>query len=87
MMLDNEFEVRLKLPGGAGDGTNREAYITDLDVETLKRANGILNASEEERGAWVEGPTTQLIGQPAMLLPDFSQNREGEVVDLDELMA
>ncbi|KAL4872260.1 hypothetical protein BDV12DRAFT_152588 [Aspergillus spectabilis] len=87
MMLDNEFEVRLKLPGGAGDGTNREAYITDLDVETLKRANGILNATEEERGAWVEGPATQLIGQPAMLLPDFSQNREGEVVDLDELMA
>ncbi len=87
MMLDNEFEVRLKLPGGAGDGTNREAYITDLDVETLKRANGILSASEEERGAWVDGPSGQLIGQPAMLLPDFSQNPEAENVDIDELMS
>ncbi|KAL4989839.1 hypothetical protein BDW68DRAFT_175594 [Aspergillus falconensis] len=87
MMLDNEFEVRLKLPGGAGDGTNREAYITDLDVETLKRANGILDATEEERGAWIGGTEGQLIGQPVMLLPGFSQNQEGEAVDIDELMA
>ncbi|KAL2870031.1 putative C2H2 finger domain protein [Aspergillus lucknowensis] len=86
MMLDNEFEVRLKLPGGASDGTSREAYVTDLDVETLKRANGILNASEEERGAWVDASSTQLIGQPAMLLQGFSQPHEGEV-DIDELMA
>ncbi|KAL4969332.1 putative C2H2 finger domain protein [Aspergillus stella-maris] len=85
MMLDNEFEVRLKLPGGPGDGTNREAYITDLDVETMKRANGILDATEEERGPWTDGPATQLIGQPAMLLPDFSQNED--VVDIDELMS
>ncbi|KAL3479018.1 hypothetical protein BJX99DRAFT_95461 [Aspergillus californicus] len=86
MMLDNEFEVRLKLPGGAGDGTNREAYITDLDVETLKRANGIHNANDEERGVWIDGPSSQLIGQPAMLLPDFSRVHEGEV-DIDELMS
>jgi hypothetical protein len=31
MMLHNEFEVRMKLPDGKG-------YVTDLDVETLKRA-------------------------------------------------
>ena len=54
MMLDNEFEVRLKLPGGVGDGTNREAYITDLDVETLKRAEGVLSANEDEKGPWLE---------------------------------
>ncbi|KAL2802649.1 hypothetical protein BJX63DRAFT_414498 [Aspergillus granulosus] len=86
MMLDNEFEVRLKLPAGAGDGTNREAYITDLDVETLKRADGILNATEEERGAWIDGPSSQLIGQPAMLLPDFPRAHEGEV-DIDGFMS
>ncbi|KAL4897871.1 hypothetical protein BDV59DRAFT_51382 [Aspergillus ambiguus] len=28
--------------GGAGDGTNSVAYITDLDIETLKRAEGRL---------------------------------------------
>lgn len=85
-MLDNEFEVRLKLPGGAGDGTNREAYITDLDVETLKRAEGVLNATEEERGPWIEGPSTRLIGQPAMLLPELPQG-QGEEVDIDELLS
>lgn len=85
MMLDNEFEVRLKLPGGAGDGTNRDAYITDLDVETMKRAEGVFSATAEERGPWTDGPSTHLIGQPAMLLPGLSSQPEDEV-DIDELM-
>ncbi|PYH81710.1 hypothetical protein BO82DRAFT_283528 [Aspergillus uvarum CBS 121591] len=83
MMLDNEFEVRLKLPGGAGDGTNREAYVTDLDVETLKRAEGVLSANDEERGPWLSGSTTQMIGRPAVPLPDVAYLHE----NLDELMA
>ncbi|PYH47662.1 putative C2H2 finger domain protein [Aspergillus saccharolyticus JOP 1030-1] len=86
MMLDNEFEVRLKLPGGAGDGTNREAYVTDLDVETLKRAEGVLSANDEERGPWLSGPSTQLIGQPAIPLPDVAYAHEDHYFDLDELM-
>ncbi|KAI9724821.1 MAG: hypothetical protein M1812_000097 [Candelaria pacifica] len=45
MMLDNEFEVRLKL----GDG---RSYVTDLDVETLKRAEAFHGATEEEKGPW-----------------------------------
>ncbi|GAQ11951.1 hypothetical protein ALT_9272 [Aspergillus lentulus] len=85
MMLDNEFEVRLKLPGGAGDGTNREAYITDLDVETLKRAEGVLSANEDERGPWLEGPATHLMGQPATMLPTLSHPLED--VDIDDLMS
>ncbi|RLM00739.1 hypothetical protein CFD26_108504 [Aspergillus turcosus] len=85
MMLDNEFEVRLKLPGGAGDGTNREAYITDLDVETLKRAEGVLSANEEERGPWIEGPATHLMGQPAVIMPTLSHPHED--VDIDDLMS
>ncbi|PWY71055.1 C2H2 finger domain protein [Aspergillus sclerotioniger CBS 115572] len=79
MMLDNEFEVRVKLPGGAGDGTTREAYVTDLDVETLKRAEGVLSASEEERGPWIDNQSTQLIGQPAVLLPDMYQPHDAEM--------
>ncbi|THC87982.1 hypothetical protein EYZ11_012574 [Aspergillus tanneri] len=86
MMLDSEFEVRLKLPGGAGDGTNREAYVTDLDVETLKRAEGVLSANDEERGSWMDGPSNHLIGQPAMILPDYSLPREVDV-DIEELMS
>lgn len=86
MMLDNEFEVRLRLPNGAGDGTNRDAYVTDLDVETMKRVEGVLGANEEERGPWVDGPSNQLMGQPAMLLPDLTHPPEDEV-NIDELMS
>ncbi|GAD94161.1 C2H2 finger domain protein, putative [Paecilomyces variotii No. 5] len=85
MMLDNEFEVRLRLPGGAGDGTNRDAYVTDLDVETLKRAEGFLNATEEERGPLLGPPSTCLMGAPAMVLPDLSHGHMDEV-DIDELI-
>ncbi|OOO13098.1 hypothetical protein OAory_01008470 [Aspergillus oryzae] len=86
MLLQNDLEVRIKLPGGAGDGTNREAYVTDLDVETLKRAEGILNATEEERGPWLDGPSTKMIGSPAMPLPSLSRPYEGEV-DIDEFVS
>lgn len=48
MMLDQEFEVRVKLPGGDG-----KSYITDLDQETMKRAEALHNATAEERGPWV----------------------------------
>ncbi|KAF1937350.1 hypothetical protein EJ02DRAFT_426724 [Clathrospora elynae] len=46
MMLDQDFEVRIKLPDG-------RSYITDLDVQTCKRAEGVHGASAEERGEWV----------------------------------
>lgn len=45
-MLDSEFEVRMRL----GDGGD---YVTDLDVNTLKRADALHNATEEEKGPWV----------------------------------
>jgi hypothetical protein len=50
MMLHNEFEVRMTLP----DGKN---YVTDLDVETLKRAEAFHNTTHEERGPWM--PSTE----------------------------
>lgn len=83
MMLNNEFEVRLQLPGGSGDGTNRDAYVTDLDVETMKRAEGVLSASDEELGPWMDGPSAHLMGQPARLLPELYQDDEA----INELMA
>jgi hypothetical protein len=48
MMLNNEFEVRMNLADG-------KSYVTDLDVETLKRADAIHGATEEERGEEVQG--------------------------------
>ena len=47
MMLNNEHEVRVPV----GDGSS---YVTDLDVETLKRADALHNATEEEKGPWEE---------------------------------
>ena len=46
MMLHNEFEVRMPLPDG-------KSYVTDLDVETLNRAEAFHSANEEERGPWM----------------------------------
>lgn len=48
LMLDSAFEVRKKLPDG-------KSWVTDLDVQTLKRADGVFGATEEERGPWVPG--------------------------------
>ncbi|KAI4129080.1 MAG: hypothetical protein LQ338_002430 [Usnochroma carphineum] len=46
MMLDSQFEVRMRL----GDS---DSYVTDLDVNTLKRADAVLDATEEEKGPWM----------------------------------
>jgi hypothetical protein len=59
MMLSTDNEVRMRLSGGNGQaGTEgvlgSERYVTDLDVHTLRRAEGFLNSTEEERGPWVE---------------------------------
>ena len=50
MMLDADHEVRVPLPQEMGDGRQ---WVTDLDVETLRRAEGVLGATEEEKGPWV----------------------------------
>lgn len=44
MMLPNEFSQRIQLPEGG--------YVSDLDVETMKRAEAYHNATEEEKGPW-----------------------------------
>lgn len=49
MMLDSNNEVRVTLPGG--DGTR---WVTDLDIQTLRRAEGLHNATDEEKGPWID---------------------------------
>jgi hypothetical protein len=56
MMLDADHEVRIPLPG-LGDG---RAYVTDLDVQTLRRANALHNATEEEKGPWEDEEQQEL---------------------------
>ncbi|TGO38888.1 hypothetical protein BHYA_0065g00230 [Botrytis hyacinthi] len=51
MMLDTDYEVRIKL----GD---EKAYVTDLDVQTMRRAEAFHNATEEEKGTWIADDLT-----------------------------
>jgi len=48
MMLGSDYEVRSRLSGGDTD-----AYVTDLDVLSLRRADGFYGATDAERGPWV----------------------------------
>ncbi|KAF3760138.1 hypothetical protein M406DRAFT_269446 [Cryphonectria parasitica EP155] len=52
MMLSTEHEVRLPLADG-------RSYVTDLDVQTLRRAEGFLNATDEEKGIWISDDPTE----------------------------
>ncbi|KAK3366048.1 hypothetical protein B0T24DRAFT_410736 [Lasiosphaeria ovina] len=52
MMLSTEHEVRVKLSDG-------KSYVTDLDVQTLKRAEGFLDATDEEKGPWISDDPTE----------------------------
>lgn len=48
MMLDANSEVRVTFPGG-----DDRRWVTDLDIQTLRRAEGFHGATEEEKGPWV----------------------------------
>lgn len=49
MMLDSNQEVRITLPGGDG-----RRWVTDLDVQSLHRAEGLHGATEQEKGPWLD---------------------------------
>ncbi|KAI9663885.1 MAG: hypothetical protein M1821_007375 [Bathelium mastoideum] len=48
LMLNGEFEVRVSLPETGG-----RHYVTDLDIQTMARAEAMHNATAEEKGPWV----------------------------------
>jgi hypothetical protein len=52
MMLSTEHEVRINLANG-------KSYVTDLDIQTLKRAEGFLGATDEEKGPWISDDPTE----------------------------
>ncbi|KAI8938738.1 hypothetical protein NX059_004605 [Plenodomus lindquistii] len=62
LMLDQEFEVRTTLRDG-------KAYVTDLDVQTINKAEALHGATAEERGPWVPD---NIMGGDASVLEDFS---------------
>ena len=52
MMLSTDHEVRIQLPDG-------KSYVTDLDVQTMKRAEGFHQASDDEKGPWISDDPTE----------------------------
>lgn len=51
MMMSSEYEVRLPT-GGVEPRTGGQQFVTDLDVATMRRAEALHNATEEEKGPW-----------------------------------
>lgn len=51
MMLDADHEVRIPLNDEVG--INR-AWVSDLDVQTLRRADALHNMTEEDKGPWLQ---------------------------------
>jgi hypothetical protein len=52
MMLSTDHEVRVPLQDG-------KSYVTDLDIQSLKRAHGFHGATDEEKGPWVSDDPTE----------------------------
>lgn len=68
MMLSTDHEVRIKLSDG-------KSYVTDLDVQTMKRAEGFLNATEAEKGPWLsDDPTEEQLQQMQQMLETSQPN-------------
>lgn len=62
IMLSTDNEVRIKLSDG-------KSYVTDLDVQTLKRAEGFHGATDAEKGPWIsDDPTEEQIKEMQEIL-------------------
>ncbi|KAH6953214.1 hypothetical protein HG530_000121 [Fusarium avenaceum] len=62
MMLSTDLDVRIPLSDG-------KSYVTDLDVQTLKRAAGFHGATEEEKGPWIsDDPTPEQLKEMQQML-------------------
>jgi hypothetical protein len=62
MMLDTDYEVRMKLSDG-------KAYVTDLDVQSMRRADAFHNSTEEEKGPWIADDLTGMDLEKLMEVP------------------
>ncbi|KFA69285.1 hypothetical protein S40285_08669 [Stachybotrys chlorohalonatus IBT 40285] len=62
MMLCTAHEVRIRLADG-------KSYITDLDVQTLRRAEAFHNATEDEKGPWISAdPNEEQLNEMRQML-------------------
>jgi hypothetical protein len=100
MMLSTDYEVRIPLGGGAeARGVGMEGvlvpgqgrWVTDLDVQTLRRAEAFHGATKEERGpefgdgldaeAGAEGELERLMS-PTVVKEERVRSRSGSVATL-----
>jgi hypothetical protein len=75
MMLETDYEVRMKL----GDKTD----VTDLDVQTIHRAEDLHNSTEEEKGSW----TTDDLKGTDLEKPMTFKDEDGYVAVRHELLS
>ncbi|KAL5598972.1 hypothetical protein BROUX41_003709 [Berkeleyomyces rouxiae] len=66
MMINSEHEVRYQLAGS-------NTYVTDLDVQTIRRAECWLGATEEEKGPWISDDPTEEDRQLMMAIVEQEQ--------------
>jgi hypothetical protein len=53
MMLDTDNEVRMKLSDG-------KAYVTDLDIRSMRRMDAFYNSTEEGSGPLIADDLTEM---------------------------
>lgn len=52
--------LRLSLLYCSGaEADHHKSYVTDLDIQTIKRAEGFLNATENKKGPWISDDPTE----------------------------
>ncbi|KAI3316518.1 hypothetical protein HD806DRAFT_552245 [Xylariaceae sp. AK1471] len=71
MMLSTEHEVRVKLSDG-------RSYVTDLDVNSMRRAEGFLNATPQENSSWLFNDM-RLADEPLQLQQSMGSNSEPQI--------
>ncbi|KAL1897011.1 hypothetical protein Cpir12675_002536 [Ceratocystis pirilliformis] len=78
MMINNEHEVRWHLADG-------NTYVTDLDVQTIRRAQGWHGATEEEKGPWVSDDPTEEDRQTMIALMEQQQAQHMQMAQMQAL--
>ncbi len=62
MISDTDYEVRMNLRDG-------KAYVTDLDVQLMRRADTFHNSTKEEKGPWIADDLTEVHLEKLMEVP------------------
>lgn len=82
--LDRRVDFELKLP--MPDIHGRNIFLSSLDVESLRRAEGVFSATDDEKGPWMpesEATAGRLIGPLVRRLPPAPNNPVLPLLDVN----